>query len=90
MPGAAEHLAHALLADPDFLGELAAAGAELAAGTGGVAAVSRLLDAIAARTPRTGADEVAQAAAAPVAGAVLAGLLGSGGSIPVLRSLFGR
>ncbi|MGW0827365.1 hypothetical protein [Streptomyces sp. NPDC002845] len=63
--GAAEHLAHALMADPAFLGEPTAAWAELAAGTGGPAAVSRLLEAIAARTPRTGTDEPAQATAAP-------------------------
>nr|AHE39225.1 hypothetical protein pFRL3_448 [Streptomyces sp. FR1] len=57
MPGAAEHLAHALLDDPALLGEPAAWWTELAADTGeGVAAVSRLLGAIAARTPRTGAD----------------------------------
>ncbi|MEU9737427.1 hypothetical protein [Streptomyces sp. NPDC048002] len=57
MPGAAEHLAHALLDDPALLGEPAAWWTELAADTGeGVAAVSRLLEAIAARTPRTGAD----------------------------------
>ncbi|MFJ9380179.1 hypothetical protein [Streptomyces sp. NPDC101455] len=56
-PGAAEHLAHTLLADPVLLGEPAAWWTELAtdAGTGtGVAAVSRLLEAVAARTPRAG------------------------------------
>ncbi|MFE5374017.1 hypothetical protein [Streptomyces mirabilis] len=57
VPGAAEHLAHALLADPALLGEPAAWWTELAAGPGdGVAAVSRLLEAIAARTPHTGDD----------------------------------
>ncbi|MFD9038682.1 hypothetical protein [Streptomyces bottropensis] len=57
MPGAAEHLAHALLDDPALLGEPAAWWTELAADTGvGAAAISRLLEAIAARTPRTGAD----------------------------------
>ncbi|WP_020684239.1 hypothetical protein [Streptomyces prunicolor] len=57
VPGAAEHLAHALLADPALLGEPASWWTELAAGTGdGVAAVSRLLEAIAARTPHTGDD----------------------------------
>ncbi len=57
MPGAAEHLAHTLLDDPALLGEPAAWWAELADGTGeGAAAVSRLLEAIAARTPHTGAD----------------------------------
>ncbi|MEU6673780.1 hypothetical protein [Streptomyces sp. NPDC046925] len=56
-PGAAEHLAHALLDDPALLGEPAAWWTELAAGTGeGAAAISRLLEAIAARTPHTGAD----------------------------------
>ncbi|EGX56744.1 MULTISPECIES: hypothetical protein [Streptomyces] len=56
MPGAAEHLANALLDDPALLGEPPAWWAELADGTGDVAAVSRLLEAIAARTPHTGAD----------------------------------
>ncbi|MEV7889902.1 hypothetical protein ACWD3I_24930 [Streptomyces sp. NPDC002817] len=57
VPGAAEHLAHALLDDPALLGEPTTWWTELAAGPGdGVAAVSRLLEAIAARTPRTGAD----------------------------------
>ncbi|MDQ1005830.1 hypothetical protein QFZ82_000315 [Streptomyces sp. V4I23] len=57
VPGAAEHLAHALLDDPALLDHPAAWWTELADGTGdGVAAVSRLLEAIAARTPRTGAD----------------------------------
>ncbi|MFI0742838.1 hypothetical protein ACH4PU_32855 [Streptomyces sp. NPDC021100] len=54
MPGAAGHLAHVLLADPAFMGEPAAAWAEMAAGPGGAAAASRLLEAIAARTPGTG------------------------------------
>ncbi len=57
VPGAAEHLAHALLDDPALLGEPAAWWTELAAGTDdGAAAVSRLLEAIAARTPHTGTD----------------------------------
>ncbi|MFE0356447.1 hypothetical protein ACFW2K_38805 [Streptomyces nigra] len=57
MPGTAEHLAHTLLDDPALLGEPAAWWTELTGGTSeGVAAVSRLLEAIAARTPRTGAD----------------------------------
>ncbi|MEW2259701.1 hypothetical protein [Streptomyces sp. NPDC047869] len=57
VPGAAEHLAHALLADPALLGEPAVWWTELAAGPGdGVAEVSRLLEAIAARTPHTGDD----------------------------------
>jgi hypothetical protein len=55
-PHAADHTAAALLADPALLGEPTACWAELAGGTGdGAAAVSRLLEAIAARTPRTGA-----------------------------------
>ncbi|MFF4205768.1 hypothetical protein ACFYZ8_34535 [Streptomyces sp. NPDC001668] len=57
MPGAAEQLAHALLDDPALLGEPATWWAELADGTDdGALAVSRLLEAIAARTPHTGAD----------------------------------
>lgn len=60
--GAAGHTAAALLADPELLGEPAAWWAELAGAAGagddsgeGVAAVSGLLEAIAAGTPHTGA-----------------------------------
>ncbi|WP_432158559.1 hypothetical protein [Streptomyces sp. bgisy153] len=72
VPGAAEHLALALLGGPALLGDPVALWAELADGTDdGVAAVSRLLEAIAARTPRTGADgPLPPAAAARVNAAV--------------------
>ncbi|MFI8932372.1 hypothetical protein ACIG3E_32495 [Streptomyces sp. NPDC053474] len=64
MPGAAEHLAHALLDDPGLLGEPTTWWTEVADGTGqGVAAISRLLEAIAARTPHTGADSPLPSAA---------------------------
>lgn len=56
VPGAAKHMAHALLADTAFLGDPTAAWAEVAAGTGGPGAASRLLEAIAAGTPRTSVD----------------------------------
>ncbi|WP_206305150.1 hypothetical protein [Streptomyces sp. B29(2018)] len=54
VPGTVERVAAALLDDPAFPGDLTLWWAELAGGTGGGAAVSRLLEAIAARTPRAG------------------------------------
>ncbi|MEU9348978.1 hypothetical protein AB0D74_48055 [Streptomyces sp. NPDC048278] len=53
LSGAAEHLAHALLDDPALLDQPAALWTELADNAGdGAVAVSRLLEAVAARTPR--------------------------------------
>ncbi|MFF9786368.1 hypothetical protein [Streptomyces nigrescens] len=47
--GPAEHLAHALTGDPDFLGDPSTAWQEIAAGPGGAAAVSWLLELLATR-----------------------------------------
>ncbi|MFI7089635.1 hypothetical protein ACIBUR_39375 [Streptomyces anulatus] len=54
VPAAAERVGAALLDDPAFPGDLTLWWAELADGTDGGAAVSHLLEAIAARTPRAG------------------------------------
>lgn len=70
-PGVAEHLAHALLADPAILGDPDALWADLAAGPGGADAASRLLTAIAARTPRAGGPLPPAAAAQADAAVVL-------------------
>ncbi|MEU2982627.1 hypothetical protein ABZ678_38590 [Streptomyces hirsutus] len=71
VPGTAEHLANALLDDPALLGEPPAWWTELVAGPGGgVATVSRLLEAIAARTPHTGDGPLLPAEQARVGSAV--------------------
>lgn len=69
-PGAGGHLAHALTDAPDFLGEPAAGWAELADGPGGPAAVSRLLELIAARLPQAGAEGSAATTAAATGSAL--------------------
>ncbi|MET8631787.1 hypothetical protein [Streptomyces sp. NPDC004680] len=70
-PGVAEHLAYALLADPTILGDPDALWADLAAGPGGADAASRLLTAIAARTPHAGGPLLPAAAAQVDAAVVL-------------------
>lgn len=62
-PGTAEHIAHALLADPDFLGGLPAALAATASGAGGPYAVSRLLEVAAGAMPRRATEDSALLAA---------------------------
>ncbi|MFF7764144.1 hypothetical protein [Streptomyces griseorubiginosus] len=68
-PGAAEKVAYALLDDPTILGEPMVLWRELAVGDGGVAAVSRLLEAVAARTPRAGSVALLPATTALVGAA---------------------
>ncbi|MFF6829961.1 hypothetical protein [Streptomyces longwoodensis] len=66
VPGAAEHLAHALLDDPCVLGDPAALWHELADGHGGADAAGRLLEAVGTRTPRAVDVPLAPAAAGRV------------------------
>ncbi|MEV6426006.1 hypothetical protein [Streptomyces sp. NPDC051662] len=80
--GASEHLAHALVTDPGFLGDPATAWALIAGGPGGAAAASRLLEDLAllpARRPGAVFDtEVALWRAALAAGLPPGALAGAG------------